>query len=95
MDTLAYALGAVALLASLAVAVRVGFYVGKHAPYSRSLREEVARRYRVLTVYVRAFLAVVSPAYKRRWDRQRAEARQAFRDSLVPIERAPWARDDE
>lgn len=84
-----------AYFVGLVVGVKVGFDLGKRVPYGRSLREEAARRYGVLTVYVRAFLSVVSPAYKRRWDRQRADALEAFRASLKPIERAPWAHRDE
>lgn len=91
MDALMYLLAAVALAAAFAVTFRVGFSLGKHAPYRSTVRDEVVRRLRLTAVYAKATLAVLSPAYGRRWARQRAADRQAALDRLEPIKRAPWA----
>lgn len=80
------ALIAVGWALSMLGALAVGFHWSKRVPHRRTLSAEVLRRLRVLSVYAKATLAVIVPAYRRRWDRKRAEARRAYAASLVPIE---------
>jgi hypothetical protein len=75
---------------SLLTALTVGFHWSKRVPHGRTLRAEVARRLRLAVVYAKATLAVLSPTYGRRWDRQREAERRAYVDQLVPIQRR-WA----
>lgn len=85
MDALFYASGITALTVSLLVALRVGFYVGKHSPYNTRLRDEVLRRVRIMVVYAKVTLGVIIPAYGRRLRRKRAEAIKEYLDNLAPI----------
>lgn len=95
-DFLFYTAGAFVLLMSLTVAVRVGFYVGKHVPYTRTFREEISRRAWIALTYVKVTIGIIIPPYGRRLRRKRQEAREAYMASLKPMERQPWwdARDE-